>query len=524
MVNLDILTPRQKALASARFQIIQNVPNIKIKQNGEFKNMYQNIYPYIKNLDIEEQISMAEWSLDKNLTNTLIKKLNLPFEMQNKYQNLLKENRNLNDTLNFRILNSKYNFLTEDLKYFVTDPDTEERLLSLDDEELLVFKFLYENITKITQNKYSYLDSFLKALGTTPFNLLANKVQKYQNLTHDLAQNIFSEKIDSSILNLLFYLYSSDLKYPLNTFDDVLNFNNQSILDEMPYSKSKLLLSSYGISLETAKSIDYKYDLTALPSTKIKQNIAQIKSIVNGNSIVDHTFNPLETLTLEENIKKEYAYAFNEAFYKPQGEYKTIEGIKIYEPTSDFYMLITALGAYQKDYQNPENYYESWFQNETRYHGIPCSLIAEDNLATAQVKNVILGFTDLNPSGLLLCGYNDLSSTEKAKTFNPSATKNSNFMTPSNLIDHTRSDHNEIVYDREDRERKTKVSPSYVYLEEYENIDDYFIKYQNDIDKFLTLQKEEQEEQKHLEETIKAAKDLHIPIVKINREKWAKKE
>lgn len=525
MINLENLTSRQKKLAEARFKITSNIPNTKVKQNGEYKNYYENIYPYINNLDIYDQITMAQWALDKQLVQTLIKKINLTNQEKTKYYSMLDENEDLNDTINFNLLDSKYDFLKDDLKYFMTDLDTEERLLSLDDKSLIVFEFLYKNIDKITKNKYPYIDSFLKTLGVTPFNLLENK-PKYKNLTNSLASAILKHPIKDQIIYLILYLYNSNLEYELNTFEDLINFNHLSLLKNMKDDKSKLLLSYYGIDITEAKSLTYKYDLVNLPVTPIKKEISQIQSIVKDEKTkFPHKFSPLETLTLEENIRKEYAKSLNSSFYKPQGDFEMKDGIKIYEPSTDFFMLMTALGAYQTNYQNSQNYRDLWFKNKIRYHGIPCSLIAEDSLATAQIKNIVLGFTDFNPESLLMCGYEDLSSTEKTKKFNPLTTKNNRFMTPSILIDNTRSFHNEIVFDREDRQNKTKVSPSYlIYFEEFENINDYYIEYQNDIDKFLSLQKIEETEKNHYQETIKAAKQFNIPVVKINREKWAKKE
>lgn len=96
------------------------------------------------------------------------------------------------------------------------------------------------------------------------------------------------------------------------------------------------------------------------------------------------------------------------------------------------------------------------------------------------------------------------------------------------MLDNTRGDYNELVYERRDLGENPvfyKKNPDYiVFIEEYENFDEMLTLYKDNPKKIEYLLRQKQDQERKWQESIKAAKDFGIPIVKINREKIAKSE
>lgn len=153
----------------------------------------------------------------------------------------------------------------------------------------------------------------------------------------------------------------------------------------------------------------------------------------------------------------------------------------------------------------------------------------------ATPKNIILGFSTMDDNMLLLSGCKDLNSTTSSRNFNIASEENFGtnpddpyieFSNPDILIDNTRGDYNELVYERRDLSSNPlfyKKNPDYiVFIEEYENIDDYFEEYKDNPDALAYLNEQKKSQEHQLEQSLKAAKDFNIPIVRINRETCAK--
>ena len=146
----------------------------------------------------------------------------------------------------------------------------------------------------------------------------------------------------------------------------------------------------------------------------------------------------------------------------------------------------------------------------------------------ATIRNVIFGFSSMEDTMLINCSNKDLGSSDFSKDLYVSIQERSRFMAPDELIDNTRGDYNELVYERRDLEKGAKnfkKNPDYiVFIEEYEDNNTWLEKYKDQPNRLKYLQNQLNEQKQRWEETIKAAKDFNIPIVKINREKCAKNE
>jgi hypothetical protein len=188
------------------------------------------------------------------------------------------------------------------------------------------------------------------------------------------------------------------------------------------------------------------------------------------------------------------------------------------------------LGAYQGNFGNKENYSEYWNSPNIRSHGNCCSLIGNANLSMADVKNVIFGFSTMSDNMLLLSGSSDLNSTPASKDFNTTENclNSQEYMDADSLLNNTRGDYNELVYERRDLSSNPKFykkNPDYiVFIEEYENYDEMFEKFKDKLTQLEYLKQQKELQDRFWQESLKAAANFGIPIVKINREKVARSE
>lgn len=180
---------------------------------------------------------------------------------------------------------------------------------------------------------------------------------------------------------------------------------------------------------------------------------------------------------------------------------KAIKKIPVYEPNSDFKMLIHSTAAYGEMQLINNNYYDSWNKSERKSnHGICCSLIANDNLGMAKVNDVLFGFSDWSPKAISKLAPYDIYSSNDG--YNLEEGRPLKFMTAQDIIDNTRHTHNEIVLERVELrsdKKNTNIQPDYVII--YSDMP-------------------EEIKQKAL----KCASEMNIPIVYLDKEKIVKRE
>ena len=234
-------------------------------------------------------------------------------------------------------------------------------------------------------------------------------------------------------------------------------------------------------------------------------------------------------IVFENDLRKVYAHDLNNQVFKTENlPYEEVDGVKIYDAGTDFKMIVTAIGAYQGDFKNQENYSNYWNSPKIRSHGNCCSLIGNENLSMASVKNIILGFSTMNDNMLLLSGITDINSTPNSREFDSTNNFNQRYTDATTMLNSTRSDYNELVYERRDLSSNPKFykkNPDYiVIIEEYEDFDKEFERYKDVPQNIEYLKFQKQKQDEYWKETIKAAKDFGVPIVKINRELVAKQQ
>ena len=559
------MTEEQEILSQIKLEIFKKIdPEVELYY-GVPVEVYNGIDEYLNRLpDLKDKIALAQWANNYKKVDELILKLKITESEMNKYLKLKQKNAEINQTLNFKILSEKYDFLSDTLDMIVTDVNTQELIISLSDEKLEVFKLLYENLKKLTDYTIPYMIEILRKLGTlTPFTHWMNSCSKYPELTKEIEEVLKSrENIDESLIETLLFIYTSPSQWLVESLEDVKNIMSSTSKDSIQLQnmidnertkevknidkiKEALLFKTYGISLNTAKKILGRYDITGLEVTEENKDlfemyeaIARIVCETDSNlliSIYDEFTKSLNTkldfmrITVFENsLRKEFAKALNNCVFKTDNKsFKLVDGVKVIDAGEDFKMIVTAVGAYQDRFKDMENYSTYWNSASIRSHGNCCSLIANNNLSMAEAKNIILGFSTMSDNMLLLCGDKDLNSTPDSKELNTTIKLNQNFYSASKLINITRADYNELVYERRDLSSNPKFykkNPDYiVFIEEYENIDEYIERYKNQPQKLGLVLKQKQEQERMWKETLKAAQNFNVPIVKINREKCAKK-
>jgi len=561
---------RQQLVSKIKKDIIENCEEDIKEYYGIMIPIYDDIDSYLDCLDnIYDKISLAQWANNFKKVEELINELNLTEEQKSKYNNLKEKNIDIDETINFEILTPKYDFLNDMLDMLTTDRNIQEQILSLSDEMLEVFKILYIRLEEISDYNVPYITNILRKIGYVTNNLWENNFHYYDELNKDLEKRISEgyQLTDIEIETLLFLYNNNNVRFEINNIEDLLNFGKKDTKDQIEIDelinnernkseknidniKTALLLRTYGIDLKKGIEILKKYDLSHLEINSENKDLFEmykaIALIVNENnpnlliSVYDNfskemnpQFDFMRITTFENDLRKEFARSLNREVLKTENrDYTMIDGIKVYEAGLDFKIIVTAIGAYQKNFKDQEDYNKYWNSPIIRSHGNCCSLIGNNNLSMAQVKNIILGFSTMNDNMLLLCGNKDLNSTPESRKFNTveNTSVHNIFTSGSDLLDNTRGDYNELVYERRDLSSNPtyyKKNPDYiVFIEEYEDIDMYIelFRTNNETQKVSYLQKQKQEQERMWNESLKAAKDFGIPIVKINREKCAKNE
>ncbi len=528
-----------------------------------------------------DKIVLAQMAYDRQTCQELIKNIKLTENQRKKYLELKSKNTEVDKTLNFEILGDKYSFLDEEmLIMFTREIGIQQRLISLNDERLEIFKMLYKKIMLEVSNPIPIISQVLYSMGTCPDEIMwkdraSDELNEcFEPFNKQLEEKVKKgEKLTDQDLDKLLFIYNYkafDIEVDVETLEDMYNIGTENTIglqesyevfkehksgktksiDEL---KNKLLYLSYGIDLPFAKRLVEKYSIKGIEVSsnsdifklyysiyKIveEQNIEKLMKIFEElKERVQPSFDYRIPYLIEQELKDFYLEQYNLSTYKTKENEVAMEqdGIKIYDAGTDFNMIIHCVGAYfGKDRE--ENYEQEWNVPKLSRNSLSCSFINNSNLSTAMVKSVIYGFESFEKGSLVGLLNDDLATTEYDRYFSIDRYAGSNFCLPKELIDLTRGLYNELQLERRDlskQKEKYKKQPDYiVFIEEFEdedieNLDEQKINLEPDKEKRELLM-----EQKRLwEESKKAAKQFSkvnengekrpLPIVKINREKCA---
>lgn len=534
-----------------------------------------NVKDRVEQLEyVSDRITLAQMANDFELASQLIGSFITDEQEKELYMQLRETNIDIDETLNIELLSAKYSFLGGLLGSIVTDIEVQQRIISLSDDRLELFKQLFDKIKDEVSNPIPIITSVLKDLGTSPYVCRYKDFNRYQSLNSLIEEHLrHGGSLSESDKEKLLFLYTSNnTNFTVETLDDLTSFGEKSSksiieIDEMVDNERKaslknianiknaLLWKSYGIGLRDAETIIKRYKAKGVEVTDENRKtmqlylcLCEIVSEKDAEKLIkifdefseqkETSFNYMSPLVIEDELKNMFLQEFNKVTYKTDNQLPTnIDGIQVYNAGTDFKMIMTSVGAYQEK-MTVNNYYEYWNSPHIRSHGNCCSLIANNNLSTAEIKNICLGFSNFNSGTLLRAANYDLNSTVHSRELDFPRVRET-FMLPNDLINSTRSTYNELVYERRelsDGSANNKKNPDYiVFFEEFdgeniENLTDEDIQKETDEEKRKLLQT-----QKRLwKETKKAAIDFSktdengnvspLPIVKINREECAKSE
>ena len=531
---------------------------------GGVVNVYRDIDKYLIQLDdIRDKIYLAQWCNNYDKVKELISNLSLSEYEKNKYLKLREKNIEINETINFKILSEKYSFLDNIMDMITADPDIQDQILSLSDSRLKLFEIMYSKLQTLTDYYNPYITTILQRIGYVSLDTSwKNKFHVYDDLLINIDDLMTSGYILSNDeIEKLLYLCTSSVHHTIPNFKELQNFGNDDTIDnielrdgilkakeekDLDYLKFAILVQAYGIGLKSAKGICKKYNISNITITNENRDVFEmylaIYQIVNENDpnvliqLYDEFIQIMKPekdfrriIVFENDLRKAFAHDLNNQVFKTDNlPYYEVNGIKVYDAGVDFKMIVTAIGAYQGNFGNKENYSEYWNSPKIRSHGNCCSLIGNANLSMANVKNVIFGFSTMSDNMLLLSGSSDINSTPNSRNFNTTGNLSQEYMDANSMLNNTRGDYNELVYERRDLSSNPKFykkNPDYiVFIEEYESYDEMFEKYKDKPKQLDYLRQQKELQDKFWQESLKAATNFGIPIVKINREKVAKSE
>lgn len=519
-------------------------------RGGAPSEKYSNIDKYIELLDnYDEKLQLAQSMYDFDVAKRILEEYPFTEAEREKYTKLAENNEDIITIIKPKLLSKKYDFLGEKLDFIVNDPSSSVYISELSDEELDFFKLLYDKAEK--ENAET-----LHSLWYIPLN-----IKKRSELTLNICKDFHdNKKINKEIIEKLLWIYTldyqehqtikEDIVSKLNNLEDVSNLEEiiKETCDNIINSESKkenkdteiikdaLIMSSYGIGLDKVQALLEAYDVSKIELNEENKNtvlmylaMSQIKNETNADKLItiynEYThdnpikLNYLRDAVFQNELRLMFAKELNNTYDNVQDFEKIDEqdGIQIYDAGTDFKICMTAIGAYQGNFKNQENYFDYWNNKKILSHINCCSLIANNNLASAKITNICLGFSSFDEE-MLICGANkDMNSTDSSEYMYGMEYWKSELKVPEELINATRGEYNEIDYERRDlgHGQYYKKNPDYiVFFEEFDNINNLDTN-NEEIQQILC------DEKRKWQESLKAAKEFGIPIVKINREKCA---
>lgn len=521
--------------------------------NQKSYEKYANVDKYIDLLDsYDDKIYLAQVLCDFELAQKLFSEYPFSEDEKEKFDKLSANNEDITKTLRPEILSDKYNFFSPQILDFITAENGsafQDRILRMNKKNLEIFKILYRKIENDTQDIVSKL-----------FYLSVN-ISDYEQLNEELYQYIqnggeLNDDISSKLLWLYTKggLYTSQTREISNSIRSIYDINNvETIIREtcnkfvneqrnredknIDVIKESILMSTYGMTLEETRDVLATYNLSGIEINEDSQRqclmylaLTEINSEDNPDKLIaiydeytrenDIKIDYLRTAVFNGELKELFAKEFNRAF-TPIEQFNRLSedgGISVYDAGTDFKICMTAVGAYQDNFSDKENYSTYWNSKKIMAHTSSCSLIANNNLTTAKISNICLGFSNFEEEMFYGGSNKDMASDNQYHVMAPQLV--STLSNPEEFINSTRGQYNELVYERRDLGNGEfyKKNPDFiVFFEEFDDLDNLDME-NPEVKSILN------DEKRKWQESLKAAKNFGVPIVKINREKCAKAE
>ena len=452
--------------------------------------------------------------------------------MYNYYNKLLEFNNDLNYTINLLMLDKKILefFDIGDLLKITLYPDLQEKLVEANRKKQIIS--IIKMIYKKSDNWISEIDNILNNLENYKhlFDIINDEMLKNEKFCENLI-SVISVKNNYFNINTLEEIVEYDtIKY--NICMDLLNEKLKKIkfVDIKDIKKFALLEILFDVDYEWGKRITEKYSMDideinpiSDDEKEVKEKIIQIKKIVNGDNLTVNNDNfkkeKINPIKFENKCIKLYERLYNEQMKLPiikigKENYENKE-VELYKIKDEFCIFVRVEGAYSY-WKEPENFENNINEISINLNGNPKTYISNNSMAIARPKGPIYGYTKELNNNLLLMAPWDIVSNEANLSFSPSSVNwnfgnGISFRMPNNLLNNMRSSHNEIVTS------KWKFDASTMRIER--DRPDVIIYFIDMLEDEITYK-----ETNYWRISKKAAAQLDIPIVIINREEVLKKE
>lgn len=522
-------------------EITRNCPSDDEVFYGTMCGVWKDTYQYVSQAEtVAGKFALALCSKDEEAISRLHKETKLTDKEKAKLDRIKKHNIECLSTLNLAILNSKYDFLDKHIDLIALDHKVQERILSLNDKELLLVEKIYKRLLAYEIDLTTTLDKILSVLGKRIIPAW-NRSDEYTY--QEFRNNINVNELTDNDLDTLIFLLSIDYYFEVKTIEELRNINNslkEELLDTIKTTKdidelkNDFLIITYGFNLDDAKYLTKMFDFegnnnyqdnpsyitySVIKQIVEEQDIEVLKNVcLEFCGMYDFNFIPCRKQILVENLKNIFAHELNncDIDFSTKKEINEVEGIKLYNAGTEFIIKAKVIGAFSDEGRTSTNNFDEWNSPRYRAHINALSLVANDNLAFAKgaESSLILGFNNFQSNMLTTMYHSDNNSVIESRSLGYNVfSNNTYFAFPQKFINKTRNSHNEIDYERQDYRANApyfKKNPDYlVFVQEANNLDE--------------LPQDIRDTQQELfTKTIKAAQEFgNLPVLVINREECA---
>lgn len=526
---LNLWNTSKAGIQKSNPQILHSILNSKDLPKAGYSYLLQNTTEELLTEDI--MLKLME-KIDEKDASSMLERYNL----------LKKMNPRLNTSLNLSMLRREISdsFGIDKIVKLSTDVELQKKLEAhMEDKN---FMHVISNVAKSSHN-------WVLEISTICRNLDEHS---------ELMESIKDKNLDEKQLKLLYLCLLEEKNwFKVNSLGDLESYSDKrrkmccevlegkDVAGEMSEDFSKLtedekkifavLELSYGMDIETAKNLVYKYgkDIDQIskeqPQNKTVEEIKVLSTILKltgkeaeelyrDNQIKIQNWSDIEFSTgahIEEQALELYEEMYRDALKVQEVQLESVQyqgrKVPVTEVVGDFKAFIRVEGAYSM-WEEPEDF-STYFDDVDPYGNGNCkSFVANNLLARARPKGPTFGFNQCKENSFLLMAPWDIASNRANYSFSTSSAnwdykKGVQFRTPENMIDATRDNHNEVVTQKwfwnEQEQRLERDKPDFViYMK-------------------TSLNPEEDPQYKM---SIKAAAQLGIPMKIIDFEKNIQRE
>lgn len=526
---LNLWNTSKAGIQKSNPQILHSILNSKDLPKAGYSYLLQNTTEELLTEDI--MLKLME-KIDEKDASSMLERYNL----------LKKMNPKLNTSLNLSMLRREISdsFGIDKIVKLSTNVELQKKLEAhMEDKN---FMHVISNVAKSSHN-------WVLEISTICRNLDEHS---------ELMESIKDKNLDEKQLKLLYLCLLEEKNwFKVNSLGDLEGYSDKrrkicceilegkDVTGKMSDDFSKLtedekkifavLELSYGMDIETAKNLVYKYgkDIDQIskeqPQNKTVEEIKVLSTILKltgkeaeelyrDNQIKIQNWYDIEFSTgahIEEQALELYEEMYRDALKVQEVQLESVQyqgkEVPVTEVVGDFKAFIRVEGAYSM-WEEPEDF-STYFDDVDPYGNGNCkSFVANNLLARARPKGPTFGFNQCKENSFLLMAPWDIASNRANYSFSTSSAnwdykKGVQFRTPENMIDATRDNHNEVVTQKwfwnEQEQRLERDKPDFViYMK-------------------TSLNPEEDPQYKM---SIKAAAQLGIPMKIIDFEKNIQRE